>query len=671
MAPNPLHRHQNPKVPPLPPRRPALADLFLRGALTPEELKKAQANRGGFEVVIGRSNFLPAVFLEIGVATSRATCLVRASGIDFRSEPGSWSGTGFLLGPSILVTNHHVLNSPTVAEAGSAVFNYQVGVDGRALSTRSFRLRPDRLFITSPTDGGLDYTFVWVDGEPGREFGTVHADRRAFAIAEKEFANVISHPSGRLKEISIQENEVLWQDDLVVHYTSDTEPGSSGASVCNNSWQLVALHHASQESNVAGYEVLNEGIKLSAIAADLERLARTGSAPARELLPLFGGTDERLGFFGTLGRRIKTALSGPEAVVDTFKGTEQDIDVGFWNVEWLTRRYEEKKAAVARVMSEMNLDVWCLEESSPEGARAVAAELKATYGLNFSVLDAQPDAAPGLQTCSVLFNAATVDCKKESWGEPIETWLKVDSRSFDDIDLSGPESVQGKVFDRYPALFKVTSKLPMPGVQPAEFHLVPVHLKARDEGSLRRQMASQILAAAVKKKIEAGVGADWVIGGDFNAALATDDFAALIGGDMVPLSAADADGGAFSYIKGPRSVIDHIFISPNLAEQYGANDYFIVAAEHEFPHYVRDISDHRPVIFRMSLGSPEATPAAPAAPSKAKPDAAIQELRDRLKKAASAAPAGGPASIGPERAQAAPCRCRRSQPNGLRLGIPG
>src|SRR4051812_15436732 len=49
-------------------------DLFLRGALTPEQLAEARSSHGGFERVVGRPNFLPAVFLEIGAATSRATC---------------------------------------------------------------------------------------------------------------------------------------------------------------------------------------------------------------------------------------------------------------------------------------------------------------------------------------------------------------------------------------------------------------------------------------------------------------------------------------------------------------------------------------------------------------------------------------------------------------------
>src|SRR5262249_43067560 len=161
--------------------------------------------------------------------------------------------------------------------------------------------------------------------------------------------------------------------------------------------------------------------KLSAIAADLERLAggtTSEAANARELLTVFGGTDERLGFFGTLGRRAP-AGSGLEAVVNTFQGTEQDIDVGFWNVEWLTKHYEEKKEAVAKVIHELNLDGWSLEESSPNAAAALAGELKDTYGLNFGHAAAEPASSDGKQSCTLLWNQDTVDVVEEEWGKPI------------------------------------------------------------------------------------------------------------------------------------------------------------------------------------------------------------------------------------------------------------
>ena len=69
-----------PEAAPSPEQKARATDLFLRGALTPEELAKAHASRGGFEAIIGRPNFLPAVFLEIGAAVSRSTCLVTKRG---------------------------------------------------------------------------------------------------------------------------------------------------------------------------------------------------------------------------------------------------------------------------------------------------------------------------------------------------------------------------------------------------------------------------------------------------------------------------------------------------------------------------------------------------------------------------------------------------------------
>jgi DNA/RNA endonuclease G (NUC1) len=546
-----------------------------------------------------------------------------------------------LVSPNILVTNHHVLNTPEVAAAGTCIFNFQVGADGQPQTPSNFRLLPDRLFLTSPAIGGLDYTFVWVEGEPGAQFGVVRINRRAFAIAENELANIISHPRGRMKEISVQQNEVKRQEDLVVLYASDTDEGSSGAAVCNNNWQLVALHHASKPSPVPDFPILNEGIKLSAIAADLERISHSSTSSASvasQLLQLFEGTDERLGFFGTLGRP-EAAGSGLEAVVNSFQGTEKDIDVGFWNVEWLTRTYETKATAVADVIHKMNLDVWSLEESSPNAAERLSEELKATYGLSYGHAAAEPESEDGKQSCTLLWNSETVDVEPEEWGETIEAWLQARSTDFDDLGLGGFEAIHGKIFDRYPALFKVRTTKPVGG-STFEFFMVPVHLKAMAEGSLRRKMASKILSEAIKKKIEEGASADWVIGGDFNAALDTGDFQNLASGGFLPLSAGDEQAGAISYVKGPKSLIDHIFLSPNLARRTESNGYLIVAAEKTIPGYMQRISDHRPVLVRLSLEtSGVARPTGFESVGRST-STAIEELRNRLGRVSAGTAAG-------------------------------
>jgi V8-like Glu-specific endopeptidase/endonuclease/exonuclease/phosphatase family metal-dependent hydrolase len=605
--------------------RTRVRDLFLRGGLTAEQYEAAQVDQSGFERVVGRNNQLPVSFLDIGVQTSRATCKIETSGVDYTGVSGAWVGTGFLVSKNMLLTNNHVINTIDVAKNATCVFNFQLGADGKPATTKRFRVRPDRLFITSSAINGLDFTLVWVDGEPWKEFGQVRIDRSAFAVGINEFANVVGHPQGRMKEVSLQENNVLWMDEKVVHYSSDTEGGSSGSPVSNNSWQVFALHHASKPTQVAGQSFLNEGIKFTAIAAHLEMLSRGTGATARqaqEALTIFGAAqNESAGFFGTIGRAGK-GENDLETLVDSFAGTEQDLDIGFWNVEWLTNRWQDKVADVAQVVHAMKLDVWSLEESSPNAAEALVNELNTNFGLNFAYLAAEPDSDDGKQSCTILWNKDTAEVVAESWGEPIETWIKVKSTDFDSLGL---EAVHGKVFDRYPRLFRVKSV----GNGGIDFYLVAIHLKAKDEGSLRRQMASKILAAAVHKKIEQGADADWVIGGDFNANLASQDFDALQSGGLVPISASDEGNGEISYVKAPfKSMIDHIFLSPNLAQQYGDDSFIVVAAERTFPDYISRISDHRPVLMRMSTGG--GTGPAPVLESQPVPSPALDELKALL-----------------------------------------
>ncbi len=587
--------------------RARLAGLHNQGFISNQSIDGVESFEEGadriaaaVEIILGASNLLPASFLARGAECARAVCLVHASGVNYRGETGAWSGTGFLIGPDVLLTNHHVLNTEAVAAGAMCIFDYELDATGQMRATTTYRLRPSRLFLTSPIAGGLDFTLVWVEGKPGEKFGRIAPERSALSIAVDEFANVISHPSGNPKAVTLQDNQVKWQNELLLHYTSDTEPGSSGAAVFNNQWKLIGLHHASQVSQVPGFDYLNEGIKISAIATQLERWTQSGSQAeaAREALALFDGSDELLGFFGGLGRSRTDGATGVEAVVDSYRGEYDDVDVAFWNIEWFSYRYSEKVDAVAEAMFRMNLDIWSLEESSPAAAQALVERLNSRYGLDFAFVAAEPAASERRQTCTVLWNRRTVDVRQEPWGEPIETWLRANSRDFDDLAL---EAVEGKIFDRYPALLWFQSRR-RSGQAPFDSYLVPVHLKAMAEGSKRRRMASEILAAAVNKKIEAGADADWIIGGDFNAELASDDFSKLSDGKFTPLTATDADQGSFTYLKRPyRSLIDHIFVSKNLATTYGPNDVFIVAAEREIPDYIARVSDHRPLLFRISL----------------------------------------------------------------------
>lgn len=597
------------------------------------------------ERVIGNPNFLPAWFLDVGVARSRAVCKVEASGVDYLGRIGSWSGTGFLVSENILLTNHHVLNSPQVAQNAVTIFNYQVSEGGRLLDTRTFRLNPSRLFLTSPAVGGLDFTFVWVDQDPGKEFGFFPIYRDAFTIANKSCANIIQHPAGRPKAVVVQQNEVTEQEKTYVRYLSDTEGGSSGSAVCNNAWRLTALHHASRkvkpaaDGKPAQYE--NEGIKFSAIAAYLESITQDHPdfAAASEVLHLFQGVDSLMGFFGSLGRDRPDTESALERVVAAYRGEAADIDVGFWNIEWFATRYQEKLDAVARIILEMNLDVWAFEEASPQATRALVDHLRSRYGVSFAWSASEPRASSQKQTTTVIWNTQTATVEREEWPAKIRHWLGARSTEFDDLDL---EAVEGKIFDRFPGLFHVrTNNRRASGLgEEFDFYLVPLHLKAKGEGKKRRRMAARILSEAVREMVERhGKDADWVLGGDLNEDLASGDFRAMTNAGLVPISARDEKAGQFTYVKAPfKSLIDHVFLSPTMAKLHTSDDFFIVAHDERDLSAFLKVSDHRPVLVRLSLQTtpeaapePDVRPAEDAAPlDDAERRAALEELHWRL-----------------------------------------
>ena len=68
----------------------------------------------------------------------------------------------------------------------------------------------------------------------------------------------------------------------------------------NNRWELIALHHASKKADgltlpdrATPPDYVNEGIKISAIAADLEARVEAGGgvSASRSVLKIVGGVD--------------------------------------------------------------------------------------------------------------------------------------------------------------------------------------------------------------------------------------------------------------------------------------------------------------------------------------------------------------------------------------------
>jgi endonuclease G, mitochondrial len=262
-------------------------------------IRKALINaRDGLamERLIGESDLFPISYLEAGLKASKPVCR-----IEVRDRIGRvlGHGTGFLVSPSLLLTNNHVLENANVACFSLAQFNYEVDLNLMPRAVKSFRLEPERLFIT---DTKLDFTLVAVednsvDGTQLSEFGFLPLLTGSGKALLGEYVSIIQHPSGAPKAIAIRENKIKDVFDDFIHYTTDTMPGSSGSPVCNDDWVVIALHHSGvPDPNDCTKYISNEGIRISSIMKFLVMQRVSLSVDKVKLLDnLVAGTLKELG----------------------------------------------------------------------------------------------------------------------------------------------------------------------------------------------------------------------------------------------------------------------------------------------------------------------------------------------------------------------------------------
>lgn len=157
------------------------------------------------------------------------------------------NATGFMISPSLLLTNHHVLPTADDAAQSWAHFRYEFDALGRLLDTCVFALDPSAFFFT---DHELDITVVAVAPEtPDRRqrvarFGWLRLSSSPDTVVPGEWLTMVHHPGGRPKQVALRQNLLIRSNDTDLWYATETAAGSSGAPVFNDSWQAVALHRA-------------------------------------------------------------------------------------------------------------------------------------------------------------------------------------------------------------------------------------------------------------------------------------------------------------------------------------------------------------------------------------------------------------------------------------------
>jgi endonuclease G, mitochondrial len=205
-------------------------------------------------------------------------------------------GTGWIIAPGIVMTNHHVIDARdrrpppvglgeqvaaesdfhTQAEKITADFDYYNEAGVSRLECQNSKLLA--------SNRGLDYALIELE-----QAGKI-ADRHPIRVVPVQPTlkrgariNIVQHPHGGPLRFAIRNNFFVRpaEQPAFMFYQTDTEPGASGSPVCNDDWQVVALHHASQpvppewvpqevvDGKPTTVTVLNKAVQIHEVLNDL------------------------------------------------------------------------------------------------------------------------------------------------------------------------------------------------------------------------------------------------------------------------------------------------------------------------------------------------------------------------------------------------------------------
>ncbi|GAA2148926.1 trypsin-like peptidase domain-containing protein [Kitasatospora kazusensis] len=240
------------------------------------------------EAVIHRDDMVPFDFLRSGDRAGLAVACVKVrpyqNGSPYTGLQASdrFAGTGWLIAPQLLITNHHVVTARKLVEGRQP----EVGPDDFAQQAASVRARFDfeaeeietevaqatGLVANDPT---LDYAILRLAEKSLRPVLRVGTEALTVTSGRPVAVNIIQHPGGLPKQVALRNNLVYEADGRDVRYFTDTRTGSSGSPVCTDDWTVVALHRgARQVTNVnfqgKGTAFINVGTQMSSIMRHLK-----------------------------------------------------------------------------------------------------------------------------------------------------------------------------------------------------------------------------------------------------------------------------------------------------------------------------------------------------------------------------------------------------------------
>lgn len=294
-------------------RRPHRQDVRdMIGALFPEapsidpqagpslSLQHGGAGDGGatdFAVAPGlRKNVKPHLH-NLDLGTWPQELLIRRGRVcKVELDDGS-SGTGFLVGPSAVLTNWHVVRDhlgPGKAAGITCRFDFITGAVGQPQQNKVVKLGAKGVLDWSPcsdaelqttdpdapppTADELDYALLELAEPLGDTRGFELLPAAPPAAAQLKALLIFQHPQGSRMKLALDTDSLIGvvHGGLRLRYRTNTDEGSSGSPCFTMDWDLVALHHYGDPQQVQDPQ-FNQGVPIELVR---QRIIANGRAAA-------------------------------------------------------------------------------------------------------------------------------------------------------------------------------------------------------------------------------------------------------------------------------------------------------------------------------------------------------------------------------------------------------
>ncbi|WP_315718553.1 MULTISPECIES: trypsin-like peptidase domain-containing protein [unclassified Bradyrhizobium] len=238
------------------------------------------------EVIVGRDDMVDFGFVSRALVAGGSVARILVPRFEddnqirlANGEPWLSRGTTWIIGPRLVITNHHVVNArldgqldASDAELRLQAQNATVEFDFDRADADKKTFEVESLVRASKI---LDYAILRLKKDPSRSAIALSPERLKLTPTSYVAVNIIQHPRGEAKQIAFRNNLVTATDDEQIRYFTDTDFGSSGSPVCDDNWRVVALHRGAKYASGVSYQgkdtaYVNFGSQIQAIMADVK-----------------------------------------------------------------------------------------------------------------------------------------------------------------------------------------------------------------------------------------------------------------------------------------------------------------------------------------------------------------------------------------------------------------